>query len=41
MLTIGCRTRDRFEDERAYLFGIGIPGGFLPSARELGRSDPT
>ncbi len=41
MLTIGCRTLDRFEDERAYLFGIGIPAGFLPSARELGRSDLT
>jgi hypothetical protein len=41
LLTIGCRTRDRFEDERAYLFGVGIPAGFLPSARELGRSDLT
>jgi len=39
LLTVGCRTLDRFEEERAYLFGIGIPAGFLPSARELGRSD--
>jgi hypothetical protein len=39
LLTIGCRTRNRFEDERAYLFGIGIPAGFLPSAHELGRAD--
>ncbi len=39
LLTIGCRTRDRFEEECAYLFGIGIPAGFLPSARELGRAD--
>jgi hypothetical protein len=41
LLTIGCRTRDRFEDERAHLFGIGIPAGFLPAGRELGRSDLT
>ena len=41
LLIIGCRTLDRFEDERAYLFGIGIPAGFLPSARELGRDDLT
>jgi len=39
LLTVGCRTLDRFEEERAYLFGIGIPAGFLPSARELARSD--
>jgi hypothetical protein len=39
LLTIGCPTLDRFEEERAYLFGIGIPAGFLPSARELGRTD--
>jgi hypothetical protein len=41
LLTIGCRTLHRFEEERAYLFGIGIPAGFLPSARELGRVDLT
>lgn len=39
LLTIGCRTLDQFEEERAYLFGIGIPAEFLPSARELGRID--
>ena len=39
LLTIGCRTLDRFEEERSYLFGIGIPAGFLPSAREIGRDD--
>ncbi len=39
MLTIGCRTLDRFEEERSYLFGIGIPAEFLPGARELGRDD--
>jgi Resolvase, N terminal domain len=38
-LTIGCHTLDRFEEERAYLFGLGIPADFLPSARELGRVD--
>jgi hypothetical protein len=41
MLTIGCRTLDRYEEERAHLFGIGIPAGFLPSARELGRVELT
>jgi TniQ len=25
LLTLGCRTLDRFEEKRAYLFGIGIP----------------
>ena len=39
VLTIGCRTLDRYEEERAYLFGI--PAAFLPSARELGRADLT
>jgi hypothetical protein len=39
LLTLGCRTLERFEQERGYLFGIGIPAGFLPSARELGRGD--
>src|SRR6266536_6283703 len=39
LLTLGCRTLDRFEEERAYLFGIGIPAEFLPSARDLGRTD--
>jgi hypothetical protein len=39
MLTFGCSSLARFEEERAYLSGIGIPAGFLPSARELGRTD--
>ncbi|MGH3821653.1 MAG: hypothetical protein ACRDRA_02225 [Pseudonocardiaceae bacterium] len=36
---LACRTLARFEEERAYLFSIGIPAEFLPSARELGRPD--
>jgi hypothetical protein len=40
-LTIGCRTLDRFEEERSFLLGIGIPAGFLPNARDLGRFDLT
>ncbi len=39
MLTFACRTLARFEDERAYLSGVGIPAEFLPTARELGRTD--
>ncbi|MEU6012002.1 TniQ family protein [Streptomyces sp. NPDC047453] len=39
LLTLGCRTLDRFEEERACLFGVGVPADFLPSARELGRTD--
>jgi hypothetical protein len=31
LLTIGCRALARFEEERAFLFGIGIPGEFLPT----------
>jgi hypothetical protein len=41
VLTLGCHTRDRFEQERAFLFGAGVPAEFLPSARELGREDLT
>jgi hypothetical protein len=33
----GCRTLNRFEEQRAYLFGIGIPAEFLPQARRLGQ----
>ncbi|MFC7331352.1 hypothetical protein [Marinactinospora rubrisoli] len=40
-LTLGCRTLNRFEEERAYLFGAGVPAEFLPSARELGHDDLT
>ncbi|MEE1806722.1 hypothetical protein [Streptomyces sp. BE133] len=39
LLTLGCRTLDRFEEQRAFLFGVGVPAEFLPSARELGRFD--
>lgn len=39
LLTFGCRTLARFEEQRAYLFGSGIPAEFLPGARELGRDD--
>ncbi len=39
LLTFGCRTLARFEEQRAFLFGAGIPAEFLPSARELGRAD--
>ncbi|MGY0063749.1 TniQ family protein [Streptomyces sp. LZ34] len=41
LLTLGCRTINRFEEERAFLFGAGVPADFLPSARELGRIDLT
>jgi hypothetical protein len=40
-LTIDRRTLDRFEEERTYLVGIGIPADFLPNARELYHGDPT
>ncbi|GAA1914309.1 TniQ family protein [Streptantibioticus ferralitis] len=39
LLTGGCRTLAAFEQERSSLCGEGIPAGFLPSARELGRHD--
>jgi hypothetical protein len=39
LLTLACRTLDRFEEERSFLFGVGVPAEFLPSARELGRAD--
>jgi hypothetical protein len=39
LLTLGCRTLDRFEEERAFLFGVGVPAEFIPSARDLGRVD--
>jgi hypothetical protein len=38
-VTRGCRTRDRFEQERAYLFGAGVPAEYLPTAAEVGRAD--
>jgi len=39
MLTFACSTLARFEAERAFLHELGIPARFLPSARELGRTD--
>lgn len=39
LLTLGCRALGRFEEQRAFLFGVGVPADFLPSARELGRTD--
>jgi TniQ len=39
LLTFGCRTLARFDEQRAYLFGIGIPAEFLPTARKFGRAD--
>jgi len=39
LLTYGCRTIARFEQERAFLYGQGIPSDFLPSACELGHTD--
>jgi hypothetical protein len=39
LLTGGCRTLAAFEQERSYLYGVGVPADFLPSARELGRHD--
>lgn len=39
LLTFSCRTLARFEEERAYLFGVGVPAEFLPSARDFGRLD--
>ncbi|MGW5249216.1 TniQ family protein [Streptomyces sp. NPDC004129] len=39
LLTIGCRTLDHFERERACLHEEGVPAEFLPSAGELGRLD--
>ena len=39
LLTLGCRTLDRFEEERSFLFGVGIPAEFLPSARDLACAD--
>jgi hypothetical protein len=40
-LTTDCHTLTRYEEQRAYLFGAGIPADFLPCASELGRTDLT
>jgi hypothetical protein len=39
LLTADCQTLDRFEEQRSRLFGAGIPAVFLPTVRELGRTD--
>lgn len=39
LFTHSCRSLIRFEDQRAFLFGAGIPAAFLPTAAELGRTD--
>jgi hypothetical protein len=39
LLATGCQKSAQFENERSYLFGIGIPGEFLRGAREIGRAD--
>jgi hypothetical protein len=41
LLTVGCRTLDRFDEERAYLSASASPARNLPSARELSRADLT
>jgi hypothetical protein len=40
-LTQNCPTLNWFEEERPFLIGVGVPADFLPSARELGRTDLT
>lgn len=39
LLTRRCRTLDRYEQQRSYLFGAGIPASFLPGAVAIGRTD--
>lgn len=39
LLTRRCRTLDRYEQQRSYLFGAGIPASFLPGAVAMGRTD--
>lgn len=39
MLTFSCPTPARFEEERTYLIGLGVPAEFLPTAHEFGRLD--
>ncbi|MFF1818403.1 TniQ family protein [Kribbella sp. NPDC058245] len=41
MLTRKCRTLDRFEEQRSFLFGAGVPTQFLPSAADIARTDLT
>lgn len=39
LFTHRCRSLIGFEDQRAFLFGAGIPAAFLPTAAKLGRLD--
>jgi hypothetical protein len=39
LITRNRRTLAEFEDARACLFGAGVPGEFLPTASDLGRTD--
>jgi hypothetical protein len=41
LLTRKCRTLDRFEEQRSFLFGAGVPADFLPGAAAMGRTDLT
>ncbi|MEV6415355.1 TniQ family protein [Kribbella sp. NPDC051718] len=38
-LTASCPSLAQFEQQRAYLFGAGIPAAFLPGPAGLGRDD--
>lgn len=38
-LTESCPSLTQYEEQRAYLFGAGIPATFLPTAAELDRAD--
>jgi hypothetical protein len=38
-LTAGSASLAQFEQQRAYLFGAGIPAAFLPGPASLGRDD--
>lgn len=38
-LTESCPSLTQYEEQRAYLFGTGIPATFLPTAAELDRAD--
>ncbi len=39
VLTFGCRSIIQFDEQRAYLVGLGVPADFIPGAQELGRPD--
>ena len=39
LFTFACRTHARFDQERDFLIGTGIPAEHLPTPAELGRTD--